>query len=58
MNQVSGLVKNFIIGIFLDTIAVINVTLYMMLLFVELYLFIPLSVTITIFQSHSSVKEF
>ena len=29
----------------------------MMVLLIELYLFIPLSVTLTIFQGHSSVKQ-
>ena len=30
----------------------------MMVLLIELYLFIPLSVTLTTFQGHSSVKQF
>ena len=51
IGQVPGLVKNFNIGIFSNTINVINVKL--MVLRIELYLFSTLSVTMTIFQSHS-----
>ena len=46
--------KNFNVVIFLDTIHVINDRLWMMVLLTELYLFIPFSVTLTIFQGHSS----
>ena len=49
VGQVSGLVENFNVGIYSDTINVINVTLCMVVLLIELYLFIPLSVTLTIF---------
>ena len=35
----------------------INVKICMMVLLIELYLFFPLSVTVTIFQGHSSVKQ-
>ena len=52
----SGDVENFNVGIYSDTIKVINVNLCMMVLLIELYLFIPLSVTLTIFQGHSNVK--
>ena len=47
LGQVPGLVKNFNTGIFSDTINVIKVKLCVMLLvlLIELYLFIPLSVT-------------
>ena len=41
--------KDFNITIFLDTINVINVKLCMVVLHTELYLFIPLLVTLTIF---------
>ena len=58
VSQMSGLVKNFKIWIFSDTINVINVKLCTMILLIELQLFIALSVTLTIFQDHSSVKEF
>ena len=58
LGQVSRLIKNFNIGIFSDTINLINIKLCMMVLPIELYLFIPLSVTFTIFQDHSNVKEF
>ena len=42
--------ENFNIGIFSDTIDVINVKLCMMVLLIELYLFIPLSMTLATFQ--------
>ena len=58
LSQVSGLVKNFNIEIFSDTINVINVKRCMMVLLIELHVFIPLSVTWTIFESHSTVKQF
>ena len=54
----SGFVKNFNIGIYSDAIDAINVTFCMMVLLIELYLSIPLSVTWTIFQGHSSVEQF
>ena len=57
----SGLVENVNIGIFLDTIYVINVELCMMVLHIDLYLFIPLSVTLTIltiFQWQSNMEQF
>ena len=55
VSPVSGLVENFNIGIFLDAINLINVRLCMMVLLIELYLFIPHSVTLTIFQD---IKQF
>ena len=58
IGQVSGLVKNLNIGIYSDTIHMINVKLYMMVLLTVLYLFIPFSVTLTIFQGRSNVKQF
>ena len=58
VSQVSGLVENFTIEISSDTINVINVKLCMMVLLSELYLFIPLSTTVTILQDHSSVELF
>ena len=58
MGQVPGLVKNFNIEIYSDTINVINVKFCMMVLLIEPFLFIPLSVTLTVFQGHSKVKQF
>ena len=52
----SGLVENFKTGIFSDTLIAVNVKLCKMVLLVELYLFTPLSVTLTILQGHSNVK--
>ena len=50
--------KNFNIAIFVDTIDIINVKFCMMVLLIEFYPFIPLSVTFIIVQSHGSVKQF
>ena len=50
--------KNFNIAIFLDTINMIKVKLRRMVILKELYSFIPLSVTVIVFQGHSSVKQF
>ena len=58
VSQVSGFVENVNTGIFSDNIDVINLKLCMMAILIELYLFISLSVTITIFQGHSNVKQF
>ena len=58
VSQVSRHVENFNFGIFLDIINVISVKLCMMVLYIEFYLFITLSVTFTLFQGHSSVKLF
>ena len=58
IGQVSGLVRNFNIGIYSDTINVINVKLCMMSLLIELYMFITSSETMTICQGHSSVEQF
>ena len=57
VNQVSGFVKNFNIGIYSDTINVINIKHCLMVLLIKLYLFIPLSVTLTICKGHSSVNS-
>ena len=56
--QVSGLVENSNNGIYSDTTNVINVKLCMMVLLTELYLFIPLSVALTISQGHGNVEQF
>ena len=37
---------------------VINVKIFMIVLVIELYLIMPLSVTLTIFQGHSNVEQF
>ena len=58
VGHVSGLVENLNIGIFSDTINMINVKLCMMVLLIEFTLVIPLSVTLTTFQGHSIVKHF
>ena len=50
--------KNFNIAVFSDTIIVINVQVCMMVLLTELYLFIPLSVTLTVFQGRTNVEQF
>ena len=53
VGQVSGLVENIKIGIFSDTINVMNVKLCMMVLLIELYL-----LNLTIFRGHSNVEQF
>ena len=58
VSEVSGLVKYFNTGIFSDTVNVIDIKLCMMVLLIELYLFVLLSVTLTIFQGHSNAKQF
>ena len=57
-SQLSGLVENLNIGTYSDTINAINVKLCMMVLLIKLYLFIPLSVTLTVYQGHSNVEHF
>ena len=57
VGQVPRLVINYYIAIYSDTINMIDVKLCMMVLLIELYLFIPLSMTLTIFQGHSNVEE-
>ena len=49
--------KNFNVEIFLDIIHMINVRLCMMVILIELYPFIPLSVTLIVCPGHSSVKQ-
>ena len=58
VGHVSGLVGNFNIWIYSDTVNVINVQLCMIVLLIEHYLFLPLSVTLTVFQRYSNVKQF
>ena len=50
--------QKFNVAIFFDTIKVINVKLCMLVLLIELYLFIPLSVALTICQGHRGVQQF
>ena len=52
-----GLVENFNTLIFLDTINVINIKSLHDGILIELYRFMPLSVTFTIFQDHSNVEQ-
>ena len=56
--RLSGCGKNFNVAIFSDTINIINVKLCMMIVLIELYPFIILSVTLIVFQGHGSVKQF
>ena len=49
--------KNSNVAVFLDAINVINVRLCMKGLLNKLYLFVPLSVTMTMFQGCSSIKQ-
>ena len=50
--------KDFNVAIFSDTIHTIYVKLCMKVVLIELYLFVALSVTLTVFQGHSNVKHF
>ena len=45
-----------IVGILLDAVNVVSVKLCLMVMLIELYPFMPLSVTLAVFQSHSGVK--
>ena len=58
VGQVFGLVQNFNIGIFSGTINAINVKLGIMVLFTELYLFLPLSLTLTVFMVTAMSNSF
>ena len=51
--------KNFnVCNFFFDALNMINGKLCMMLVLIKLYPLIPLSVTLVVFQGHSSVKWF
>ena len=54
VGQVSGLVESINIWIYTNITNVLNVKLCMMVLFIELYVFLLFSVTLTIFQGHSN----
>ena len=56
VHQVSGFIENFNIGMYSNTINVTVVKLCVMVLLIELYLFIPFSGTLTMFQGHSTVE--
>ena len=58
VGQVSGFVKNFVTWIYSDNINVINVKLCLMVRLIEVYLFIPFSVTLTTFQDHTNIENF
>ena len=47
--------KIFNVGIFSDTVNKVNVNFCMMVVLIELYPFIPLSVTLIVYQGHSRV---
>ena len=49
--------KNLNVAIFSDILKIINVKLCMVVVLIEHYPFIPLSVTLIVFQGHSSVKQ-
>lgn len=50
--------KNFTVAGFPDTINVKKIKLGMIVLLIELYLLIPLSETLTMYQDHRGVKQF
>ena len=58
VGHVPWLVENINIGVYTDTINVINVKLCMVVVFIEPYLFITLSLTLTIFHGNSNFEQF
>ena len=50
--------KNFNVAIFSNTVNMINVKLCMMVMLIKLYPFIPLSLSLTIFQGHTNMEQF
>ena len=56
--QVSVYGKHFNVEIFSDTMNMINNKLCTMVVLIKLLPFMPLSVTLTVFQGHSFVKQF
>ena len=58
VGQVSWLVKNINIGSYSDIIKAINVKRFMVAVLIELSLFIPRLVTLTIFERHSNDEQF
>ena len=57
-SQLSVCGKNLNIAIFSDTMNMINVKPWMVVILIELYPFTSPTVTVIIFQGHSSVKQF
>ena len=57
IGKVSELAENIDIGVYSDTINMIFGIVCMMVLLIGLYLFIPLSVTLAIFQGHNNVEQ-
>ena len=57
VDKVSWLVENLNIGIYSDIINAINFKLREMVLLIELYQFVPLSVTFTIVQGHGILTK-
>ena len=58
VGRVSDCVENFDVPFFWVTIDVVDLKLYLVVVLVELYLFMSLSVTLAICEGHSSVKQF
>ena len=56
--RVSVCGKNINVAIFSDTVNMIKDKLCVMVVLIELYPFIPLSVTLIVFQGLSSVEQF
>ena len=56
--QIFRMWRNFSVVIFFDTINMITVKVCMMVALIKLYPFIPLSVTLIVFQGHNSGKQF
>ena len=58
VGKVSGLAENVNIWIVSGAINAMNVKLCMMVLLTELYLVIPLSVTLIISEGHNNIEQF
>ena len=57
-SQVSICGKDLNVAIFSDTVSMINGKLFMIVVVIELFQFSPFSVTLILFQGHSSVRQF
>ena len=58
VSQVSGLVETLSLGFFSDTINDVNVKLCTIALYIELYLFVTLSVTLIFFKVTAVLNSF
>ena len=57
VGELSGLFRTVTFGVFSNSTLVIKVKVCMIILLINLYLFMPISMTLTVFQGYSSVKH-